>query len=44
MDLDQETPLNPADHTTLQWKTMDFPLIALVGANFAYSWKSLHAS
>lgn len=44
MDLDQETPLNPADHTTLQWKTMDFPLIALVGANFAYSCKSLHAS
>lgn len=42
MDLDQEAPLNPADHITPQWKTMDFPLIASVGENFAYSCKSPH--
>lgn len=41
-DFDQEALLNPADHITPHWKTMDFPLIASVGANFAYSCKSLH--
>lgn len=40
MDLDQEALLNPADHITPQWKTMDFPLIASVGENFSYSCKS----
>lgn len=41
MDSDQEALLKSSDHTTPWWKTIDFPLIASVSANFSYTCKRL---